>query len=150
VNRQSILVDLDDTLSDASWRAEMFADPLVSYDDAFEASKDDLPLVGSIRLMNTLGINYNFIILTARPVKWRQLTMKWLMDHHVLAEEVMMRPDGCFDPAPEIKTQLAIERFNGAKGLCEQVALVVDDREDVVAAFSELGVTAMQMFGRKL
>ncbi len=147
--RQSILVDIDHTLSDAFWRDEMYADPLVSYDAYFAAAKDDKPLEDTIQLMNTLARAYNYIILTARPEKWRQLTMQWLVAHGVNADEVLMRPEGCFDPTPEMKVNLALERFGGEKGLLEHVAMVLDNREDVIAAFSELGITAMQIFGRR-
>ncbi len=147
--RQSILVDIDHTLSEASWRDGMHDDPLKSRDEYFAAAKDDKPLADTIRLMNTLGRDYNYIILTARPEKWRQLTMQWLVAHSVNADEVLMRPEGCFDPTPRMKVDLALERFGGEKGLLEHVAMVLDNREDVIAAFSEVGVTAMQIFGRR-
>ncbi len=147
--RQSILIDIDHTVSDAFWRDEMYADPLVSFDDYYAASKDDVPLLDTIRLMNTLARDFNFISLTARPEKWRQITMQWLLEHHVMADEVLMRPDGNFDPSPKVKVELAMERFGGEKGMREQVAMVLDNREDVVMAFSALGITAMQIFGRR-
>jgi len=147
--RQSILVDVDHTLSDAFWRNDMYADPLVERDVYFAAAKDDDSLCDIVRLMNTLSRDYNLIILTARPEKWRQLTMQWLLEHSVMAEEVLMRPDNCFDPSPKVKVDLAMKRFGGEEGMREHIALVLDDREDVVAAFSALGITSMQIFGRR-
>lgn len=147
--RQSILIDIDHTLSDAFWRDDMYHDPLVDFDDYFAAAKDDSTLCDTVRLMNTLARDFNFIVLTARPEKWRQLTMQWLIEHGVMAEEVLMRPDDCFDPSPKVKVDLAMKRFGDEKGMREHIALVVDDREDVVAAFAALGITSMQILGRR-
>ncbi len=147
--RQSILIDIDHTLSDAFWRDDMYHDPLATRDEYFAAAKNDDALCDSVRLMNTLARDFNFIILTARPEKWRQLTMDWLVAHSVMAEEMLMRPDNCFDPSPKVKVDLAMKRFGGEEGMREHIALVVDDREDVVAAFAALGITSMQILGRR-
>lgn len=147
--RKSILVDVDHTISDAAWRDDMYTDPLVSRDDYFAAAKDDNSLHNMVQVVNSLARDFNFIICTARPEKWRQLTMDWLLGHAVMAEEVLMRPDDCFDPSPKVKIDLAMKRFGGEKGMCESIALVMDDREDVIVAFGALGITALQVFRSK-
>lgn len=120
----------------------------VSWDEYHAASAKDEPLEDVINLLHALrNSGYTPIGLTARPGKWRQLTMDWLVKHDVPFEELLMRPDDDYHPAPAMKVALALERFPQIK---DQVAFVLDDREDVIAAFKALGVTALQVHGRQM
>ena len=146
-NRPYVLVDIDHTLSNAWWR-----DSLIGDWDAYHAvSGQDNPLQDVITMVNALHrCGRSIIGLTARPEKWRQLTMEWLVKHFVSMDELLMRSDDDFRPAPEVKVALALERFKDESNLRNQVALVLDDREDVIEAFRALGVTALQVFGRRV
>lgn len=146
-NRKYILVDVDHTLANSFWRDDMIGD----WDAYHAASSEDEPLQDAVGLINSLhGAGYTIIGLTARPEKWRQITMEWLIKHFISMDELLMRPDEAYHPAPEIKMALALKRFDDKANLKAQVAIVIDDREDVIEAFRALGVTAMQIFGRRL
>lgn len=138
--RNIVLVDLDHTISDAAWR-----DPMIAAGDwdAYHAEFcKDKPCTDMIHLVNSLAIcGFNIVGLTARPAKWRKATMDWLFKHGVKMHDILMRPDEDFHPAPALKLKLA-ER------LMDRVLFVVDDREDVVAAFNGAGVTALMVKGR--
>jgi hypothetical protein len=86
--------------------------------------------------------------ITARPEKWRALSMKTLIKHNVSMDELLMRPDEAFHPAPEIKVLLAQKRFPGTT-LQDEVAFLLEDREDVCEAFHALGITTLQVKGRQ-
>ena len=144
---RSILVDIDHTIS-AAWDR----DPMIgveSWDEYHNASKSDQPIQHMANLVNDLAwAGYNIIGMTARPEKWRQLTLDWLIKHGIVMHELLMRPDDAFHPAPEIKVNLAKQRFGD--DLPIMVAFIMDDREDVILAFQELGVPGMIVHGRRM
>lgn len=149
---KKILVDIDHTLSDAFWRDEMMkgGPNNTNWDDYHSASKDDKTLPVFVDLINALNLyGYDIVLITARPEKWRKLTMDWLCKHDINVEELLMRADDCFRSSPELKIQLVEERFGNKDHLHEQIAFVMDDREDVIQAFTALGIPALQVFGRR-
>lgn len=148
--RNNILIDIDHTLSDAAWRDNLIGGP-GGWDEYHTQSNHDTPcddiasLIGLLRSSENVGLN--IIGITARPEKWRVLTNTWLTRHDIGLDELLMRPDAAFHPAPEIKLQLARTRF-GDK-FAERILCIIDDRDDVCAAFRAAGVTALQVYGRK-
>jgi phosphoglycolate phosphatase-like HAD superfamily hydrolase len=150
--RKYILVDVDHTLANSFYRDGLMAAPMgagVSWDEYHAASAKDEPIQDIVMMINSLAMaGYTIVVLTARPGKWRQLTMDWLLRIGVHVDELLMRPDDDYHPAPAMKTALALERFGN--DLKEKVAFILDDREDVIAAFKALGITALQVNGRQM
>ena len=147
--RKHILVDIDHTLASSFWRDDMIGGE-GGWDAYHAASSEDEPIHDVVTIVNAFyGVGMTVIGVTARPEKWRQVTMGWLVKHFISMDELLMRPDDAYHPAPEIKVALALERFDNKANLKDQVALVIDDRDDVIEAFRALGVTAIQVFGRK-
>lgn len=144
-HRNYVLVDIDHTISNSFWRDGMIGGE-GGWDAYHAASKDDKPIYEIVRLVWGLKSS-GFIIygLTARPEKWRKLTMEWLVRNNIQLDDILMRPDTAYHPAPEIKLKLVQERFENI----DEIAMVLDDRDDVVAAFKALGVTAIQVHGRR-
>lgn len=142
IGRNVVLCDIDHTISDAFWRDNMIGGP-GGWDAYHACSVDDAPLNDMIDLINTLQPTYRLIGLTARPEKWRKLTMDWLLRHGVMLDGLLMRADDAFHPAPALKTELVLSKFN-----LNEIAFILDDREDVIAAFRALGVTALQVHAR--
>lgn len=142
-----ILVDIDHTLSDAAWR-----DPMIGgeggWDAYHAASIDDKPAEDVVGLINLLQRKRSLSIvgITARPEKWRNLTMSWLLKNSVFLDELLMREDEDFRPAPALKIALAKQRFGET---LTGVVAVLDDRDDVTAAFKSLNITVLQVHGRK-
>ena len=118
--------------------------------DAYHAaSPQDEPIHDMMMLTNALHCQgWTIIGLTARPEKWRRITNDWLVNHFIKMDELLMRPDEAFHPAPELKVQLAQERFPGDQ-LKDQVAFLLEDREDVCEAFHKIGITTLQVRGRQ-
>ncbi len=151
--RRTVLVDIDHVLSAAWHRDHMIG--VESWDAYHSASKDDEPIHDVMALVNTLSqagslLNDEWYIvgLTARPEKWRNVTNQWLVKHGIFLDELLMRPDEAFHPAPEIKVQLVQERFPDSK-LKDEIAFLLEDREDVCEAFHQLGITTLQVKGRQ-
>lgn len=141
--RKHIICDIDHTLSNAFHRDTMIGGP---WDDYHAASIHDEPLHDISRMIFHLYRARYFIVgLTTRPEKWRQLTMNWLVKHEIPLDELLMRPDKDYRPSPEMKLELAKERF---PNILDEVAFVLEDRDDVCAAFKALGLTVLQVHGR--
>jgi hypothetical protein len=145
VTRSVILVDIDHTLSAAHWRDAMIGGPWDEYHAASVADPPAHDIAALVRALYNCG--YTIIGITARPEKWRKLTMDWLLRHSIPLHSILMRPDAAYHPAPEIKVKLAQEHFGDALVTC--VAFIIDDREDVVAAFRALGITTLQCHVRQ-
>lgn len=144
--RRKFLIDLDHTIF-ASWPRDAMIGGEGGWDAYHAASVDDAVIKDVVDLVNALvSVGWTAIGLTARPEKWRALSMKKLTQHSVRLDELLMRPDEAFHPAPEIKVQLAQNRFGSS--LLDQVAFLLEDREDVCEAFHTLGITTMQVRGR--
>jgi hypothetical protein len=145
--RDVILLDIDHTIADAFWR-----DPMIggSWDEYHAASVDDKPIADVVDMVVALDkAGFTIIGLTARPEKWRKLTMDWLISHQVPMDELWMRDPSDFSPSKIMKPALALANFGGHYGLTQKVAFIIDDREDVCAAFRGLGVTALQTYARR-
>lgn len=140
IRKTVILVDLDCVVFDANWREPMIAS--AGWDDYHAAGKDDKPIEVIVDLLTSLGPYYYFVGVTGRPEKWRKLSMDGLVRHRVMLHELLMRPDGDFRPAPEIKVALVKEHLPNYR---DEVAFIMDDREDVAAAFKAIGITALQV-----
>jgi len=145
--RKIVLCDIDHTVSNAFWRDDMIGGP-GGWDAYHAASKDDEPIHDVVNMINAMRAGGMYIVgITARPEKWRKLTMELLVKHGAMFDELLMRPDEAYHPAAEIKLKLAAERFG--ERFKDEVALIIDDREDVVAAFREAGITALLVHGRQ-
>jgi hypothetical protein len=143
--KQIVLTDIDHTISDASWRDPMI--PLNDWDAYHAASANDLPIQATCDLLWTLErAGWLIVGCTARPGKWRKLTLNWMMRHIVPMHELLMRPDDNYRSSPEMKLQLVTERFG--PDFAEVITFMLEDREDVTQAFKAAGLTVLQVHKR--
>jgi len=127
-----IAVDLDNTICDARWREHLIGEQgWAAYDDA--CTKDE-PVLTMINLLQALGCIHDLIVLTERHERLRVPTNKLLAAWTVPIQEVLMRTEGNFMPAPELKMHLA------AGG----IHMMIDDSDAVLEAFRGRGVATMQ------
>jgi hypothetical protein len=135
-HRPYALVGIDNTLSD-----QIGVD---TFEDR-DFSKD-IPIPGMHAFVTALHMdNWRVIGITSRNERWRKPTMDWLLRHEFLLDEVLMRADSDYRSADEVKMSLAIDRFPNE--LHKAVKLVVDDRDDVLAAFNAIGITTLLVHG---
>ena len=143
--RKAILLDIDHTVSNAFWRDQMVA--AGDWDAYHSAAVNDQPILDIVEMLRRLHAHYLIIGFTSRPEKWRKMTVEWLLKHNVPFDEIHMRPADDNRKSPELKVSLAMGRFG--RSLSETVAFVMDDRDDVIAAFRAIGVTAIQIYAKK-
>lgn len=137
VKGRSILVDLDHTIADAYWRDVLIG----KWDDYYLASVDDEPFFWVRELLHGLSGIYNLVCVTARPEKWRTLTMKWMLKHKIPMDELLMRPDNDHRPGVLVKLSLINARFSDLK----DIAFAMDDKIDVCEAYWAVGINALQV-----
>jgi hypothetical protein len=146
-----VVVDIDHVLSDAFPRDSMLegAERWDGWDSYHLASVNDRPVAEMVELVNCLvAAGHHLVAVTSRPDKWRGLTLGWFVDHGIVIHELLMRADEDYRSAVEIKTSLVRERYQ--PWMRHQIGLVIDDRDDVCAAFRSEGITTLQVsVGRK-
>jgi hypothetical protein len=131
-----LITDLDHTLAAASWRDHYKG----QWDIYHQMAKDDKPIWPMINLVTSLSNqNFNIVCITTRPAKWRKLTMDWLLRHQVGINYLLMRPDDDYRPSPELKVELAKPYWREHANSI----VAIDDREDVLAAYAEVGIKAL-------
>lgn len=141
-----IIIDIDDTLSDASWRQSLIQEQ--GWDAFHAAGKDDKPILGMKKLLQWLssgGIDdeeTEIVALTARPAKYRNQTLVWLMSHSIYLDDIIMRPDNDYSKSKDLKVRLAKEHFGER---FKDISIVIDDREDVCEAFRSEGIVCLQV-----
>jgi len=149
MNRRIVLCDIDHVISDAFWRDNMLSGASPDYDSYHYASREDNPNPAIVSMLQTLCFagSYHIVGLTARPEKWRKLTMDWMIKHYVPMDELFMRPmDMLFEPTPKLKAHLI--KINYPEGF-KNISLVIDDREDVCAELRGMNLNVMQYTMRR-
>lgn len=136
-----LLLDLDDSLMDAAWRA-----PLIdgeSWDFYHAQLIHDKPIPEVLALVRGLFFaGWKIHALTARPERFRQPTLRTLIKFSIPVERVLMRADNDKRRSPDVKMDLVLNNFEGIK---RNQMIAIDDREDVALAYKSLGIVTFQI-----
>jgi hypothetical protein len=141
-DRQAVVLDLDGVLSDASGRQHFLEGPgRKDWRGFFDAAGDDPVITDVARLTELLDPSLVTVLLTARPVRIRPLTVDWLGRHDLRWDLLVMRPDRDFGPSVEFKRRTARELQEA--GLDLRLAFEDDARN--VVMFREEGVPCVYL-----
>jgi hypothetical protein len=139
-----ILTDIDHTLAAAAWRDHLWE--AGRWDDYHRCCGHDKVIESTALLVRSLYICGNTVIgITSRPSKWREITMRWMVDNGIPLDDVLMRDSEVHLKAPELKIALAEERFGS--DLRATILMLIEDRDDVVSAFMARGVPCVHVRG---
>jgi len=141
-----ILIDIDHTLTDAFWRDEMIN--IAPWDVYHSEAIHDKPAHDFVEFIGPFYDKpyYDLIGLTARPEKFRDLTMKWLCQHNVFLKDIWMRPNNNYQPAGPMKVNLCQHKLGDLWK--ERILCVIDDNDRVIEAFRAEGITCLQVFNK--
>lgn len=117
--------------------------------DEFSAScVDDTLIIKTLTVIKALqaDIDAQLWIVTARDVSVKPQTIKWLKRHHVLPDQLIMRPIGNYDPDYKLKEGWLTSGLIPA----ERVFCVFEDRGSVVAMWQRNGLQTYQVLPRNL
>ena len=130
-----ILVDFDNTLSDGRRRGLWAPESSLEW---HSESANDKP---NDEVKTIVELHYcDYVIVTAKPIEFKHIVVDWLRRNMCkLPLAIYMRPKGSWDVSSELKKKFAMEIMK-----CYDVALGIDDREDVCAAYRTLGIPTIQ------
>lgn len=145
MKQKAIIVDLDGTLCNTAHRQHHMELEQKNWKAFYEALIYDEHHEWCVALISAmLASGHEIIFVSGRPEDYRQETEGWLHDHAIsLATEphpLFMRKTGDFRKDAIVKTEIyqsKIEPFYN-------VLFCVDDRQQVVDAWRELGLTCLQ------
>lgn len=86
------IFDMDGVISDASGRQELLAAGNRDWDRFFAAADTDVVSADAAELLRLLGTGLQIVVLTARPVSIRAITVAWLESNQIPYDLLLMRP----------------------------------------------------------
>lgn len=150
-HKQLVLFDLDHTLRDAARRDHMLdlAKATNDWNDYHFGAVLDGCCTDVVEMLTCFRhCDYRVIAITAVPSIYRPTTEAWLAKHpRIIFDEILMNPRINWEPSAALKLGMVRDRFGG--DFAQHILMIIDDHPEVVKAFSEAGVTAMQCWGRK-
>ncbi|MCY4641509.1 MAG: hypothetical protein OXC41_02250 [Gammaproteobacteria bacterium] len=140
--KRLVLLDIDGTLADNSHRQHLVSSPPKRWHEFFTKMTDDIPNVAVVNLYRTLcrSGDYDVVLVTARPEKYRSVTEDWLRRYNIDWTMLLMRADGDFRPDAEIKREM----LDKLKCTLDEIVFVIDDRTQTVRMWRSLGLTCFQ------
>ena len=109
VTGPGVIFDLDGVLSDAASRQHFLERGRRDWDAFFEACGDD-PLIEEVAiLLHLLEPSLIIVLLTARPLRVRPQTLKWLERYGLRWDLLIMRDFGDYQAAPSFKQMTVME-----------------------------------------
>ncbi len=130
----AVVFDLDGVLSDASPRQHLLEGDDADWHAFFSAAGADEPLTDQIVLAGVLAQALPMVILTARPLRLREVTQSWLGIHGVPWHLLIMREEEAWSGSTDFKA--------------EQVDLLVDRGFRLRLAFEDDPRNAAMYRGR--
>lgn len=144
MKRKAIIVDLDGTLCNTDHRQHFMEQKPKDWNGFYEAMGEDKPNEWCFELifaMREAGVHVIFV--TGRPTTYREKTLEWLEEVVVIdgIEDILwMRPEGDFRKDCEVKKEI----FYNCIDKYYDILFVVDDRQQVVDMWRNLGLTCLQ------
>jgi hypothetical protein len=132
-----LITDIDGTLALDGWRADTS-----DHDERNRQAAHDDSNKTFVSLLSSLAkASWLTVCVTSRNERWRQLTQKWMLKHEVDCASISMRADDDYSTAPEFKVSAVKQVLTTIQPV---TLLLIDSREDVVAAYKSEGWSALQ------
>ena len=140
-----VIFDLDGTLSDARHRRHFLGEEPPDWTSFYESCGEDKPLWPTIRVAHALHTQgYELWLFSGRIDRVIERTKNWLAQHgmHNMFSWMQFRRDGDHTPDDVLKMQwydnmLVVDRT--------RLLLTFDDRDRIVKAWRDRGVTCFQV-----
>ena len=124
----TIIVDLDSTVADTRHRSHMTPhnNPASSWDSYSMYCGDDVPIRGTIKMVNLLFRHHRVRIISGRSIHAAEVTKAWLEEHRMRWDFMRLRHED--DPENPVEYKRAVlDELNG-----ENIVLGVEDWPAVV------------------
>jgi predicted kinase len=130
------IIDLDGTLTSAAWRTHHLEGRRRDWEAFFAGMGRDAPVRPLVELTGWVAHHATVVLLTGRPDDHEPVVRRWLADHGVVYDVLLMRPGG--DRRPDTVVKREIYRREIAP--VHDVRLVIEDRPHVVEMWREEGL----------
>jgi phosphoglycolate phosphatase-like HAD superfamily hydrolase len=130
--------DVDGVLSDATHRQHFLEGPGMYWDSFFSACGEDPLIVETARAGQLLDASFRVVLLTARPIRVRPQTLRWLTEHAdaVRWDLLIMRDEDDWGSSRSYKAGV----LRDLHGLGFDVQLALEDDPRNVEMFRKAGV----------
>jgi hypothetical protein len=133
-DRRIVIVDMDGTLADVSHRLHYLNGPTKNWSSFFAFMDDDPPSTVIVDWVKNLPPDYEVVIVTGRPEKFRANTESWLRKYDIPYSRIIMRRSGDHRPDYVVKKELLDQVGQ------HSVAFVIDDRPTVCEMWRSCGL----------
>ncbi len=105
---KTIIVDIDGTLANNAHRQYLVIGEKPNWEQFFSLVSLDLPIEPIVELCKSLQLTnkYKIVLVSGRPERCRQETVKWLNQHEIIFNEFYMRKDGDKRPDYMVKKDI--------------------------------------------
>lgn len=140
MQKKIVVVDIDGTVSKVGDRLKYLQQEKKDWDSFYEHCDEDEPIDDMCQLVADLFVLGNDIVFcTGRRNGVRQKTEEWLDENIGVDYELLMRKDGDWRHDTEVKPELL------ANYTPDDVYLILEDRDSMVAKWRELGYRCLQV-----
>lgn len=139
-----VVIDLDGTLCDCDHRIELAQ--AKQWDDFHAGIPDDKAFPDVSLILRGMTGYVNFLCITGRTERYRKPTVDWLDKNNLMwcIDQILMRPDNDRTRDSEMKLRLIDEFFGSREKALEEVAFILEDRDQVVEGYRGAGFHCWQ------
>jgi predicted kinase len=132
----AVVIDLDGTLTSAAWRVRHLEGRRKDWPRFFAGMARDAPVAPLVDLTGWVADRATVVLLTGRPDDHESVIRRWLADHGIPYELLLMRQGGDRRPDTVVKR----ERYRRDIAPHYDVRLVIDDRPSVIDMWRDEGL----------
>lgn len=132
----AVIIDLDGTLTSAAWREHFLAGRRRDWQGFFAGMGRDAPVQPLVDLVAWASTHATVVLLTGRPDDHALVIRRWLADHGVVYDQLLMRPGGDRRPDTVVKREI----YHRDIAPHHDVRFVIDDRPRVIDMWREEGL----------
>lgn len=144
MQKKIVVVDIDGTIAKVGDRLKYLQQEKKDWDAFYEHCDEDAPIEDVVRLVEDFyEWGYNIVFCTGRRESVREKTREWIKQHLAIGWNygLLMRKDKDWRHDTEVKPEL----FAKAGLTPENVYLILEDRDSMVAKWRELGYRCLQV-----
>jgi hypothetical protein len=138
---RAVVVDIDGVIADAQGRQYLLEGERADW-EAFFAACDEDPVFDEVRtLLGLLEPSIEVLLVTARPIRVRDLTLAWLARHELRWDLLVMRPAREYAPAVLFKRDVVDE----LRGEGFELELAIEDDPSIKEMYVAAGVPCLYL-----
>ena len=134
----AIILDCDGTIMNIWHRRKDFDKK--KFKEFMSKMHLDTPNEFCTRIIDKFKNDHSILLVTGRNEEYREVTEQWLNKYDIYYDRLLMRQDNDHTKDSEVKTLI----YNEILKDTYEVLFVIDDRQQVVNAWRELGLVCLQ------